>query len=245
MALLIHLTREEHADRASMTDVAVVLLTYNNAETVKTVAAAAGGRAGAALSGRGRDAHQRGRGLLGRHAGIAGGGRAAHRGRALRAARRRAGGRAIPRRGRAAARACARRSRSRAICRRAHASCWRPTSFPWPPTGFATLAGPILGDKADFVGPAYARHRWEGTITRLLLAPLVRALYGRRLQQTVRRPAGALGAAHRSPARAPEVELVGTRRERPLDHRRRHRRRLRGVGGVARASRRALTHAHR
>lgn len=45
------------------------------------------------------------------------------------------------------------------------------------------LAGPILGDKADFVGPAYARHRWEGTITRLLLAPQVRALYGRRLQQ--------------------------------------------------------------
>ena len=45
------------------------------------------------------------------------------------------------------------------------------------------LAGPILGDKADFVGPAYTRHRWEGTITRLLLAPLVRALYGRRLQQ--------------------------------------------------------------
>jgi hypothetical protein len=45
------------------------------------------------------------------------------------------------------------------------------------------LAGPILGDKADFVGPAYARHRWEGTITRLLLAPAVRALYGRRLQQ--------------------------------------------------------------
>jgi glucosylglycerate synthase len=45
------------------------------------------------------------------------------------------------------------------------------------------LAGPILGDKADFVGPAYVRHRWEGTITRLLLAPQVRALYGRRLQQ--------------------------------------------------------------
>jgi len=45
------------------------------------------------------------------------------------------------------------------------------------------LAGPILGDKADFVGPAYVRHRWEGTITRLLLAPHVRALYGRRLQQ--------------------------------------------------------------
>jgi len=51
------------------------------------------------------------------------------------------------------------------------------------PEWIRELAGPILGEKADFVGPAYARHRWEGTITRLLLAPLVRALYGRRLQQ--------------------------------------------------------------
>src|SRR5439155_347340 len=41
------------------------------------------------------------------------------------------------------------------------------------PDWIRDLAGPILGDKADFVGPAYARHRWEGTITRLLLAPLV------------------------------------------------------------------------
>lgn len=45
------------------------------------------------------------------------------------------------------------------------------------------LAGPVLDGKADFVAPAYARHRWEGTITRLLLSPLVRTLYGRRLQQ--------------------------------------------------------------
>ena len=51
------------------------------------------------------------------------------------------------------------------------------------PEWIRELAGPILGEKADFVGPAYARHRWEGTITRLLLAPLVRTLYGRRLQQ--------------------------------------------------------------
>ena len=45
------------------------------------------------------------------------------------------------------------------------------------------LAAPVLDGKADFVAPAYARHRWEGTITRLLLSPLVRTLYGRRLQQ--------------------------------------------------------------
>ena len=51
------------------------------------------------------------------------------------------------------------------------------------PDWIRDLAGPVLTEKADFVGPAYARHRWEGTITRLLLSPLVRALYGRRLQQ--------------------------------------------------------------
>ena len=41
----------------------------------------------------------------------------------------------------------------------------------------------MLDDKADFVAAAYTRHRYEGTISRLLLSPLVRALYGRRLQQ--------------------------------------------------------------
>ena len=45
------------------------------------------------------------------------------------------------------------------------------------------LARPILRDKADFLVPAYTRHRWEGTVTRLLLAPLMRALYGRRIHQ--------------------------------------------------------------
>lgn len=51
------------------------------------------------------------------------------------------------------------------------------------PEWIARLAGPVLDDKADFVAPAYARHRYEGTISRLALSPLVRALYGRRLQQ--------------------------------------------------------------
>jgi hypothetical protein len=45
------------------------------------------------------------------------------------------------------------------------------------------LLRPIWDEKADFVIPAYARHRYDGTITNLLLAPLVRALYGRRLRQ--------------------------------------------------------------
>ncbi|HET7341189.1 MAG TPA: glycosyltransferase [Methylomirabilota bacterium] len=51
------------------------------------------------------------------------------------------------------------------------------------PEWIERLAAPVLDGKADFVAPAYARHRWEGTISRLLLSPLVRALYGRRLQQ--------------------------------------------------------------
>ena len=47
----------------------------------------------------------------------------------------------------------------------------------------ARLARPVLEEKADFVSPAYTRHRYEGTITNLLLSPLIRALYGRRLRQ--------------------------------------------------------------
>ena len=45
------------------------------------------------------------------------------------------------------------------------------------------LARPILDAKADFVSAAYARHRYDGTITKLVLSPLVRILYGRRLRQ--------------------------------------------------------------
>jgi hypothetical protein len=51
------------------------------------------------------------------------------------------------------------------------------------PEWIRDLATPILRDKADFICPAYTRHRWEGTVTRLMLAPLVRALYGRRIHQ--------------------------------------------------------------
>lgn len=44
--------------------------------------------------------------------------------------------------------------------------------------------------QADLVVPAYARHRYDGTITNLLVAPLVRALFGRRLRQPVTGAAG-------------------------------------------------------
>lgn len=45
------------------------------------------------------------------------------------------------------------------------------------------LVCPVLEHKADVVVPAYVRHRYEGTITNLVLAPLVRALFGRRIRQ--------------------------------------------------------------
>jgi glucosylglycerate synthase len=51
------------------------------------------------------------------------------------------------------------------------------------PEWIERMVRPIWDEKADFVLPAYARHRYDGTITNLLLAPLVRALYGRRLRQ--------------------------------------------------------------
>ena len=55
------------------------------------------------------------------------------------------------------------------------------------------LLRPVLEQKADLVVPVYARHRYDGTITNLVLAPLVRALFGRRLHQPLA-GAGALSA---------------------------------------------------
>ena len=51
------------------------------------------------------------------------------------------------------------------------------------PDWIARLLTPVWDEKADFVAAAYARHRFDGTITNLLVAPLVRALYGRRIRQ--------------------------------------------------------------
>jgi len=59
------------------------------------------------------------------------------------------------------------------------------------------LARPVLDGVADVVVPAHARRRYDGTITNLLLAPLVRALLGRRLHQP-------LGGAAAMSARALE-----------------------------------------
>src|SRR2546428_5975046 len=45
------------------------------------------------------------------------------------------------------------------------------------------LLRPVLERGADLVMPVHARHRYDGTITNLVLAPLVSALYGRRMHQ--------------------------------------------------------------
>jgi glucosylglycerate synthase len=45
------------------------------------------------------------------------------------------------------------------------------------------LLRPILEADHDYVMPLYQRHRYDGTLTTGLLAPLVRALWGRRIRQ--------------------------------------------------------------
>ena len=62
-----------------------------------------------------------------------------------------------------------------------------------PPEGVEQLLRPLLGGEADYVSPAYAHTPSEGTLTSNLLAPLCRALYGRRLQQVVGACAGLSG----------------------------------------------------
>ena len=74
------------------------------------------------------------------------------------------------------------------------------------PDWVGRLATPVLEGKADFVAPAYARHRFDGTMTNLLIAPLVRALYGRRIRQP-------LGGAQGLSARLVEHLLVHPRWE--------------------------------
>lgn len=49
------------------------------------------------------------------------------------------------------------------------------------PDWIERLAQPVLRDDADYVAPLYRRHRYEGSLTNCLIAPLTRALYGQRV----------------------------------------------------------------
>ncbi len=53
------------------------------------------------------------------------------------------------------------------------------------PEGLDRLLAPVLRGEADYVSPTYAHPASEGTLTTNLLAPLTRALFGRRLHQVV------------------------------------------------------------
>lgn len=51
------------------------------------------------------------------------------------------------------------------------------------PAWIERLVVPVLADGFDYVSPYYVRHLHEGAITRSIVYPLVRALYGARLRQ--------------------------------------------------------------
>ncbi len=53
------------------------------------------------------------------------------------------------------------------------------------PAWIDRLVRPVLDLGFDLVAPRYARHRWEGLITRAILSPLARALYGKWIQNPV------------------------------------------------------------
>jgi len=167
------------ADRLAPVDLAVGLLTFNNAETIDGVlAVAAGGverlagvRAALIVADAGSSDDTRERAaasaipsVVVEHEAPAG-------------ERVAVPFHGVPGRGAAlrAAFTVAQRLRARALV------LLEPDAMSATPAWIERLAGPLLEDKADFVTAAYARHRYEGTISRLVLGPLVRALYGRRL----------------------------------------------------------------
>ncbi len=51
------------------------------------------------------------------------------------------------------------------------------------PESFARLVAPVLSEGLDYVSPYYARHVNEGALTKAIVYPMFRALYGVRLRQ--------------------------------------------------------------
>jgi glycosyltransferase involved in cell wall biosynthesis len=53
------------------------------------------------------------------------------------------------------------------------------------PEWIKVLAEPILKEKTCFLAPLYKRHKYDGTITNMLVYPVTRALYGKRVRQPI------------------------------------------------------------
>jgi hypothetical protein len=68
-----------------------------------------------------------------------------------------------------------------------------PCSLAITPEWIDRLVRPVLEGGHDYVAPAYGRHRYDGTLTRGLIVPLVRALYGVRLSHLLGEEAGLSG----------------------------------------------------
>ncbi len=56
------------------------------------------------------------------------------------------------------------------------------------------LLAPVLRHGYEFVAPRYARHRFDGTITNTIVAPMTRMLFGQRLRQPIGGDFGFSGA---------------------------------------------------
>jgi len=53
------------------------------------------------------------------------------------------------------------------------------------PEWIELLARPIIRRGYDYVSPYYSRHKYDGTITNMVVYPLTRALYGKRVRQPI------------------------------------------------------------
>lgn len=53
------------------------------------------------------------------------------------------------------------------------------------PEWIMMLAQPILREEAQFIAPLYHRHKYDGTITNMIVYPMTRALYGKRIRQPI------------------------------------------------------------
>ncbi|MCC7498046.1 MAG: hypothetical protein IT160_10745 [Bryobacterales bacterium] len=53
------------------------------------------------------------------------------------------------------------------------------------PDGIEWLVRPVIEQGIDFVAPYYQRHKYDGALTRGIVYPLLRCLYGRRIRQPI------------------------------------------------------------